>query len=394
MTVGRVHARRPWVLPFLVAAFVAMAILAAVDALPWDRAITNAVIDARTPTRDDVARTVSLLGSTRVVLAVSAVLAWLAARRSPRLALAIIIIAIARPLSEFAIKEIVGRDRPVGNRLVRGRGPSFPSGHPYAAAASWGLIPLVVPLYTRSRAIWWTSVVIVWTIVLLVAASRLWLGVHWTTDVVASVILAIIGVAIVERLLGIDTRLYAVRTEAGGAGRARLPTSPNPAPIPPPTRGDPLMPVHAELDAAESGDRLAIRELFDAYAHCADRRDVDGQKALFTVDARFAVFMDGEGTEPTYVLEGREALTPVFEDLNRYEATTHFNGQSTVTIDGAHATGESYTIAHHLYTEGDQRKVMTAALRYLDRFAKLDGAWYFEERNLILDWSETRPSAP
>ena len=37
---------------------------------------------------------------------------------------------------------------------------------------------------------------------LLVAASRVWLGVHWTTDVVASVILAIIGVAIIERLLG------------------------------------------------------------------------------------------------------------------------------------------------------------------------------------------------
>ena len=175
----------------------------------------------------------SLLGSTKVVLAVSAVLAWLAVRRSPRLALAIIIIAIARPLSEFAIKEIVGRDRPVGNRLVNGRGPSFPSGHPYAAAASWGLIPLVVPLYTRNRAIWWTSASIVWTIVLLVAASRVWLGVHWTTDVVASVILAIIGVAIIERLLGVETTLYAGRTEAGGTGRACLPTSPNPAPIPP-----------------------------------------------------------------------------------------------------------------------------------------------------------------
>ena len=36
--------------------------------------------------------------------------------------------------------------------------------------------------------------------------------------------------------------------------------------------------------------------------------------------------------------------------------------------------------------------IMIASLRYLDRFVKIDGAWYFEERNLILDWSETRPS--
>ena len=109
--------------------------------------------------------------------------------------------------------------------------------------------------------------------------------------------------------------------------------------------------VHTTLSPAEAADRLAIRELFDAYAHCADRRDAEGQKALFTVDTRFAVYMKGEKSEPTYVLQGREALAPVFADLNLYEATTHFNGQSTVALDGNHATGESYTIAHHVFAE-------------------------------------------
>jgi len=154
------------------------------------------------------------------------------------------------------------------------------------------------------------------------------------------------------------------------------------------------MAVHTELNAKEAADRLALRELFDAYAHCADRRDAEGQKALFTDDTVFAVYMDGDGSEPTYVLNGREALTPVFDDLNRYEVTTHFNGQSTVTLDGDQATGESYTIAHHLYTEDGTRKIMVAALRYLDTFAKIDGAWYFAERKLILDWSETRTISP
>jgi hypothetical protein len=67
--------------------------------------------------------------------------------------------------------------------------------------------------------------------------------------------------------------------------------------------------------------------LTDAYAHCADRRYADGQKALFTSDPRFVVYMAGEGTDPTDDLRGRESLTPVFENLNTYEATTHFNGQ-------------------------------------------------------------------
>lgn len=154
------------------------------------------------------------------------------------------------------------------------------------------------------------------------------------------------------------------------------------------------MASHVALSPQEAADRLAIRELFDAYARCADTRDAEGQKALFTTDTRFAVHMDGPGTEPSYVLEGREALSPVFDDLNRYSETMHFNGQSTVIIDGDHATGDSYTIAHHVYTEGDTRMMMVAWLRYLDTFAKVGQAWYIEERRIILTWSETRRLGP
>jgi hypothetical protein len=60
------------------------------------------------------------------------------------------------------------------------------------------------------------------------------------------------------------------------------------------------MAVHTELMPSDASDRLAIRELFDAYAHSADRRDAEGQKALFTVDTRFAVYMTARGvSRPT-----------------------------------------------------------------------------------------------
>jgi hypothetical protein len=39
-------------------------------------------------------------------------------------------------------------------------------------------------------------------------------------------------------------------------------------------------------------DRLAIRELIEAYAHWADRRDAKGQMSLFTTDTHFVVYMD------------------------------------------------------------------------------------------------------
>ena len=149
-----------------------------------------------------------------------------------------------------------------------------------------------------------------------------------------------------------------------------------------------------EITPTEQTDRLAIRELVDAYAHCADRRLAEEQKALFTEDTPFVVYMNGQGSEPTQVLDGREALTPVFEDLNRYQVTQHFNGQSTISLDGDRATGESYCIAHHLFTEDGERKLMVAWLRYEDTFVKVDGDWLFAERNLYVDWTETRPSHP
>ena len=140
----------------------------------------------------------------------------------------------------------------------------------------------------------------------------------------------------------------------------------------------------------EAADRLAIRELIDAYAHCADRRDAEGQMALFTENTRFLVFMDSRDPNPSQIIVGRANLKPVFDNLRQYEATTHFNGQSTVVLGGAVATGESYCIAHHLYTEDGDRKLMVAHLRYRDTVVKQSGAWLFAERNLYVDWIETR----
>src|SRR5579864_5074433 len=99
------------------------------------------------------------------------------------------------------------------------------------------------------------------------------------------------------------------------------------------------MAAHGAISAQEAADRLAIRELVDAYAHCADRRDAKGQMALFTEDTRFLVFMDYASDQPTQELHGRESLAPVFDNLNTYAVTMHFNGQSTVSLNGDRASG-------------------------------------------------------
>jgi len=151
------------------------------------------------------------------------------------------------------------------------------------------------------------------------------------------------------------------------------------------------MAKHVTITPGEAADRLAIRELVEAYAHCADRRDAKGQMSLFTADTHFVVYMNAKDPTPAMDLRSREALAPVFADLNKYEATTHFVGQTTIfTLTGDRGSGESYCLAHHVSLDGGKRRLMVASLRYLDTFVKMDDMWLFAERRLYVDWLEER----
>ena len=151
------------------------------------------------------------------------------------------------------------------------------------------------------------------------------------------------------------------------------------------------MGTHVSISGPEAAVRLEICELVDAYAHCADRRDAKEQMSLFTEETHFIVFMDAKSEKPSMELNRREDLAPVFDELNKYEVTTHFMGQSTVVLDGDRATGETYCIAHHVSASEGKRTLFIASLRYYDVFAKIEGKWLFAERKIMVDWTDTRP---
>ena len=156
-------------------------------------------------------------------------------------------------------------------------------------------------------------------------------------------------------------------------------------------QGDQLVSKHVSISPNEAADRLAIRELIEAYAHCADRRDAKGQMALFTTDTHFVVYMNAKDRTPSQELHSRQALARVFANLNKYDATMHFVGQSTIlSLTPDKGTGETYCLAHHLTIASEKRRLMIAALRYYDSFVKVNGAWLFAERLLYVDWLEDR----
>jgi undecaprenyl-diphosphatase len=194
----------------LFAALAAAAILTSSRLLlTWDEPITLWLVRHRTPALDTFFLSASRLASTSTIFVLGPLLVLITWRRCRAVAIAVAVATLARPLLETVLKQLVDRPRPDLGRLVNGIGPSFPSGHVMAAVALWGLLPIVVGLFTRSRRLWWASVVVSGTIIVVVAASRVYLGVHWFSDVCAGLLFGSFF------LLGVEAVLDAVHRKDG-----------------------------------------------------------------------------------------------------------------------------------------------------------------------------------
>ena len=210
--------RRP-LLVLIGAVFAFLAVSAAIAnawlPMRWDLPIQEWVEAHRTAALDTFFLGVSRFGSTVIVLSAGALLAALSWGKCRAVSIAVIVATLGRPVLEFVLKAVVGRDRPDLERMVNGHGPSFPSGHVMAAVALWGLLPLVVALYTRSRVVWWASVVFSLSLILAIAASRVYLGVHWASDVMGGLLLGSFFLLGIEAVLGYAHKL----SGCGGARR-------------------------------------------------------------------------------------------------------------------------------------------------------------------------------
>jgi len=169
--------------------------------LTWDEPIQRGIEARRTSGLNDFFLTISRFGSTIPVLAIGTIAAAVTWRRCRAVGTAVLVATFSRPLLEFTVKALVDRERPDFERLVAGNGPSFPSGHVMAAIALWGLMPLVVSLYTRRKAVWWASVAVAGALIAGIAASRIYLGVHWFSDVTAGLIVGAFFLLGIEAVL-------------------------------------------------------------------------------------------------------------------------------------------------------------------------------------------------
>lgn len=201
-----VFSRFPKVLVAVIAGLLLLAVGAAVAGSAalslWDEPIQRAVEARRTADLDTFFRAASRFGSTEIVLLGGVLFAGVAALRCPAVAVAVIVATAGRPPLEWLLKDVIARARPDFSRMVDGTGYSFPSGHVMAAVALWGLLPVVVALYTRRRSVWWTSVTVSAAMIGAIAASRVYLGVHWFSDIIGGLLVGsifLLGVELVFR---------------------------------------------------------------------------------------------------------------------------------------------------------------------------------------------------
>jgi undecaprenyl-diphosphatase len=165
----------------------------------FDQNVTSAMVAHRSPGLDAVMKAVTWLGSWVALAVAGAILIVLTARRSlPVLGLILAVVAWGgESLGVALVKHAVQRQRPPQDVwLVTAHGWSWPSGHTAVAAVLFFILAMTLSYLTANRLMRATVWITAAAGVGLVGFSRIELGVHWATDVIASVVFVSLWLAL------------------------------------------------------------------------------------------------------------------------------------------------------------------------------------------------------
>ena len=105
----------------------------------------------------------------------------------------------------FILKNIVERSRPIENQLVSVSGYSFPSGHSMVSMAFYGFIIYLVYKFVKNKTIKYLVIFLLSVLIIMIGFSRVYLGVHYTSDVVAGLLISlsysIIYIKVINRFI-------------------------------------------------------------------------------------------------------------------------------------------------------------------------------------------------
>ena len=206
--VSRSRLRQPWSAAAAVGIGIVIAMIRTKSGLSsFDLRFARFGAEHATTWSTDVMRTISQLGGTTgvVVIALIATVVEFVRRPSRSIPLFMALVVGGQFALSNGIKYLVERARPDLSRLTGFAGSSFPSGHSTAASATLAAVALLTTRH-RSRRTKITGASIAAGAAVLVAMTRVFLGVHWFTDVIAGLLLgwgwfALCSIAFGGRLL-------------------------------------------------------------------------------------------------------------------------------------------------------------------------------------------------
>ena len=89
------------------------------------------------------------------------------------------------------LKNILQRPRPTEYRIIEETGYSFPSGHSMISMAFYGYLIYLIYKYVKNKYIKWISIVVLSLLICTIGISRIYLGVHYTSDVLGGFLISI-----------------------------------------------------------------------------------------------------------------------------------------------------------------------------------------------------------
>lgn len=130
-----------------------------------------------------VMRLITQFGGT--ILMIVRALASLVLIKNKRIAISVVSNLVLIALLNNILKLIVRRARPTGFRLIAETGYSFPSGHSMVSMAFYGYLIYLIYKNVRNKKLRWTLITCFSLLILIIGMSRIYLGVHYTSDVFA-----------------------------------------------------------------------------------------------------------------------------------------------------------------------------------------------------------------
>lgn len=168
------------------------------DKLAYDILVTK----LRNPTITKFMKLVTKLSNTKFIIAASLILILMFyIRKKKKISILIVINLLFIVLLNQTIKMIIKRERPTGFRLIEMTGYSFPSGHAMVSMAFYGLLIYLCKHLITNKVIRRLLITLNIIIILLIGISRVYLGVHYLSDVITGYSISIIYLLILAKLL-------------------------------------------------------------------------------------------------------------------------------------------------------------------------------------------------